>query len=222
MSKSAYLSSRRESASACLKGSAHAHANGNNNAPSPHPVAGDKPMSAAVNNQHSGEHQAQHEELTNKLAAVLSVKPKRRQRAAPSPNHGFDEDAHVNLNHLEEYGYDSDDAGDTIRSISDALNQTQTPPPLPAQAATETPAEPASTTTNETLVKSARRARFKSGTRQLASWLITITVTVFITGCVTVILLGLPKDMALNAWNLSATQQPAHTNSTKTADNIQN
>ncbi len=70
-----------------------------------------------------------------------------------------------------------------------------TPPPLPKAKASSH-----SDLTNTTIIKKAQRARNNKRARQAGSWFITLSVTLFITACVSVLLLGVPKSFDPQAW----------------------
>jgi len=61
---------------------------------------------------------------------------------------------------------------------------------------------------NTTIVKKTRHARFQKGARQAGSWAITLAVTVFITGCVSIMLFGLPKTLDLSTWITAQVTSP--------------
>jgi len=61
---------------------------------------------------------------------------------------------------------------------------------------------------NTTIIKKTRHARFQKGVRQAGSWLITLIATIFITGCVSIMLFGLPRTLNPTTWITAQASNP--------------
>ena len=136
-------------------------------------------------------------QLHERLSKIMRKPPKCRKHsiaykdehcAAPEHNELMEALAVPSENHFA-------DVDDTYLDDSDAA-------PFVDQSIDNEPIEPAhiAKLRETTIVKTTRRARFRSGAMQVSSWIITIAVIAFITGCAAVILFGIPKNFDLESW----------------------